>query len=76
MRENTVKSVFNLTDGTENFLQLEQVRIPFCDDKGNAMDARAFATMLRKHLGKAPYNIPAKVMVRGLGEAVIVLGEK
>ena len=76
MRENTVKSVFNLTDGTENFLQFEQVRIPFFDDKGNAMDARAFATMLRKHFGKAPYNIPAKVMVRGLGEAVIVLGEK
>ena len=76
MRENTIKGVFNLSDATENFLQFEQVRIPFFDDKGNAMDARAFATMLRKHLGKAPYNIPAKVMVRGLGEAVIVLGEK
>ena len=76
MRENTVKGVFNLSDATENFLQFEQVRIPFFDDKGNAMDARAFATLLRKHLGKAPYNIPVKVMVRGLGEAVIVLGEK
>ena len=76
MRENTVKGVFNLTDGTENFLQFEQVRIPFYDGKGNAMDARAFATALRKHLAKAPYNITAKVMVRGLGEAIIVLGEK
>ena len=76
IRENTVKSVFNLSDATENFLQFEQVRISFFDDKGNAMDARAFATMLRKHLGKAPYNIPAKVMVRGLGEAILVLGEK
>lgn len=76
MRENTVKGVFNLTDGTENFLQFEQVRIPFYDDKGNAMDARAFATQLRKHLAKAPYDITAKVMVRGLGEAIIVLGEK
>lgn len=76
MRENTVKGAFNLSDATENFLQFEQVRIPFFDDKGNAMDARAFATMLRKHLGKAPYNIPAKVMQRGLGEAIIVLGEK
>ncbi len=76
MREHTVKGVFNLTDGTENFLQFEQVCIPFYDDNGNAMDARAFGTQLRKHLAKAPYNITSKVMVRGLGEAIIVLGEK
>lgn len=76
MREHTVDKVFNLSDGTENFLQFEQVRIPFYDEKGNAMDARAFATQLRKHLAKAPYNITAKVMVRGLGEAILVLGEK
>lgn len=76
MREHTVDGVFNLSDGTENFLQFEQVRIPFYDEKGNAMDARAFATQLRKHLAKEPYNITAKVMVRGLGEAILVLGEK
>ena len=76
MREHTVNGVFNLSDATENFLQFEQVRIPFYDEKGNAMDARAFATQLRKDLGKAPYNITAKVMVRGLGEAILVLGEK
>ena len=76
MREHTVDGVFNLSDGTENFLQFEQVRIPFYDEKGNAMDARAFATQLRKHLAKEPYNITAKVMVRGLGEVILVLGEK
>lgn len=76
MREHTVKGVFNLSDGTENFLQFEQVRIPFYDENGNAMDARAFATQLRKHLAKAPYEITAKVMQRGLGEAILVLGEK
>lgn len=76
MREHTVEGVFNLSDGTENFLQFEQMRIPFYDEKGNAMDARAFATQLRKHLAKDPYNITAKVMVRGLGEAILVLGEK
>ncbi len=76
MREHTVDGVFNLSDGTENFLQFEQVRIPFYDEKGNAMDARAFATQLRKYLAKEPYNITAKVMVRGLGEAILVLGEK
>lgn len=76
MRENTVKGAFNLSDGTENFAQFEQVRIPLFDDKGRAMDARAFATALRKHLQASPYGITSKVMVRGLGEAVIVLGEK
>jgi len=76
MRKNTVEGAFNLSDATENFLQFEQVRIPFVDEKGNAMDARAFATQLRKHLAKEPYNITAKVMVRGLGEAILVLGEK
>ena len=76
LREHTVDGVFNLIDGTETFLQFEQVRIPFYDEKNNAMDARAFATQLRKHLAKEPYNITAKVIVRGLGEALLVLGEK
>lgn len=76
MRKNTVNEAFNLSDGTETFAQFEQVRIPMFDDKDRAMDARAFATALRKHLQKAPYNITSKVIVRGLGEAVIVLGEK
>ena len=76
LKQNCVGGVFNLSDGTESFAQFEQVRIPLADERGNAMDARAFATKLRKHLNKAPYNITAKVMQRGLGEAVIVLGEK
>lgn len=76
MRDNTVDSSFNLTDRTESFAQFEQVRIPFFDSKGNAMDARAFATSLRKYLQQEPYHITSKVLVRGLGEAIIVLGEK
>ena len=76
MRDNTVKAAFNLSDGTESFAQFEQVRIPLKDDKGRAMDARAFATSLRKHLAKPPYNITSKVVVRGLGEAILILGEK
>ena len=76
MRQNTVNSNFNLTDGTESFAQFEQVRIPLLDDKGRALDARGFANNLRKHLQKAPYNITSKVVVRGLGEAIVVLGEK
>lgn len=76
MRDNTVDSSFSLTDGTENFAQFEQVRIPFFDSKGNALDARAFATSLRKYLQQEPYHITSKVLVRGLGEVIIVLGEK
>lgn len=76
MRQNTVNGSFNLSDGTESFAQFEQVRIPVVDQKGNAMDARAFATALRKHLQKAPFNITSKVAIRGLGEAIVILGEK
>lgn len=76
MRENTVGGSFNLSDQTEDMAQFEQVRIPCFDEKGRATDARSFATALRKHLAKAPYEITSKVMVRGLGEAVLVLGEK
>lgn len=73
---NTVKGQFNLSDGTESFAQFEQVRIPLFDEKGRALDARGFASKLRKHLADEPYNITSKLMVRGLGEAIIILGEK
>lgn len=76
MRDNTVNSSFNLSDGTETFAQFEQVRIPLFDQKGAAMDARAFATALRKYLQKQPYDITSKVVIRGLGEAIVILGEK
>jgi hypothetical protein len=76
MQENTVNGSFNLTDGTESFLQFEQVRIPLANESGVAMDARSFGTKLRKYLGEPPYNITAKVMQRGLGEVILVLGEK
>lgn len=76
MRKHTIRGVFNLSDASESFLQFEQVRIPFYDEDGVAMDARSFADGLRKALRKDPYDITAKVMVRGLGEAIVVLGEK
>lgn len=76
MRENTINKNFNLSDGSETFLQFEQVRIPLYDKNGDPMDAREFATNLRKYLQKSPYNIASKVVIRGLGEAILVLGEK
>jgi hypothetical protein len=76
MHDNTVNDAFNLSDATENFIRFEQVRIPLEDKNGRAMDAREFARGLQKYLEKAPFNITAKLMVRGLGEAILVLGEK
>lgn len=76
LKSHCVGGNYNLSDGTESFAQFEQVRIPLLDERGNALDARGFATQLRKHLNKPPYNITAKVMQRGLGEAILVLGEK
>jgi hypothetical protein len=76
MHDNAVGGEFNMTDATDNYILFEQVRIPLFDDKGRAVDAREFASGLQKHLRKAPFNITAKLMTRGLGEAILVLGEK
>lgn len=74
--KNTVHHAFNLTDGTETFAQFEQVRIPLFDKGGKAIDARSFVTGLQKFLQDSPYNITSKIILRGLGECIIILGEK
>ncbi|HRN40780.1 MAG TPA: DUF6175 family protein [Vicingus sp.] len=76
MAANTVKGRFNTTDATENMMLFEQVRIPMFDDSGKAIDARGFAKNLQKFLKSEPYLITNKLMMKGLGQAVIVLGEK
>lgn len=74
LSKNSVKQQYNLSDASENFLQFEQVRIPLAID-GIAMDARSFTRKLAKFLKEPPFNIPSKVLTRGLGEAILVLGE-
>ena len=76
LTKNTMKGLFNLSDATENFAQFEQVMIPLKNENGVAMDARSFTRELQKHLNAAPFSIPSKLMTRGLGEAILVLGEK
>ncbi len=76
MDNNTVKGRYNMTDATENVIRFEQVRIPIYDDDNRAVDAREFTKGLRKYLKAEPYLIESKLMTRGLGEAIIVLGEK
>ena len=75
LNKNTVNGMFNLSDATENFAQFEQVRIPLRDEEGDAIDARGFATLLRKFFVKE-FGVTSKVMTRGLGEAILVIGEK
>lgn len=76
MQKNTVNEQFNLSDATENFAMFEQVKIPLKDNVGLNMDARSFIRNLQKHLNNPPFNITSKLMMRGLGEAILVLGEK
>ncbi|WP_428223535.1 DUF6175 family protein [Flavobacterium sp.] len=76
MAANTVKGRFNTTTATENMMLFEQARIPLYDEKGNATDARKFVKNLQKFLQTAPYAINVKLMSKGLGEAVLVLGDK
>ncbi len=73
--ENTVKGRFETSIATENMMDFEQVRIPLYDDKGKATDARNWARGLQKLL-KEKYKIEAKLSMRGLGEASIIVGEK
>lgn len=75
MDDNTVNSSYNLSDASENFAQFEQVRIPLFNESGRAVDARQFISGLQRHL-KNTYNIPSKIIIRGLGEANLILGEQ
>lgn len=74
--KNTVKGKYNLSDASEYYAQFEQVMIPIKDSSGSDLDARGFAKQLQKYLSQPPFNITAKIMIRGLNEAILVLGEK
>lgn len=74
MSANTVNHVFNKAEATENFIQYEQVRIPLYKTNGAIMDAESFIRNLRNYL-RQDYKIQSKVMARGLGRAILVIGE-
>lgn len=76
MAKNTAKGRYSNSDGSENFILFEQVRIPLYTETGKAMDTRQFVTELKKFLNAPPYNITCKVMTQGLGRATLVIGEK
>ena len=76
MTDNTVNHRFNKTDATENYILYEQVRIPLYKNNGNAQDTQDFARNLRNYLKQPPYNIPSKLINRGLGRCLLVIGQK
>ncbi len=76
MHKNTVKDRFNMSDATSDEIRFEQVRIPLYNNENQSLDAREFAKGLQKYLNEAPFNFEVKLMTRGLGEAILVLGEK
>jgi hypothetical protein len=75
LAENTVQHRFSKSDGSENFALYEQVRIPLYKTNGMAMDTETFARELRRFLMKN-YQMPCKIINRGLGRCLIIIGEK
>ncbi len=74
--KNTVKGRFSTSDATADHLLFEQVRISLFDANGRALDARGFCKGLQNYLKKPPFNLQNKLMMKGLGQATIVVGEK
>lgn len=72
---NTVQHRFSTTDATENKMLFEQVRIPLFDEKGKSNDTRNWAKGLQLFL-KNKFQITSKLMMKGLGQAQLVIGEK
>lgn len=73
--DNTVQNRFSTSDATENMMLFEQARIPLYDALNKAVDTRKWAGGLQKML-RDKYNITAKLMTKGLGQASLVIGEK
>lgn len=74
--QNSVEHRYNLSDATEDMMVFEQVRIPLYRTNGMPMDTRNFANELRKYLKDTPYNLTSKVLTKGLGKAIVMIGEK
>jgi hypothetical protein len=76
LQKNTNKGRFNELSSTENRVDYDQVRIPLFDERNRPIDARQFLVGLQKYFKAAPFSIDSKVLNRGIGEAILILGEK
>lgn len=75
MTANTVQGRFSTADATENMMTFDQVRIPLYDANNKAIDTRNWAKGLQKML-KEKFQIDSKLMMKGLGQAQLIIGEK
>lgn len=73
--DNSVNHRYNLSQGSENFLKFEQIRIALYQANGRPNDTRRWARELTKEL-TSKYQVPCRVDIRGLGKAVVFIGEK
>jgi hypothetical protein len=76
VRENAVKNRFDSPGGGDNNLNIEGIRMPMYDNTGKALDAKGFFKPLNKMLKEPPYNIKNNIVVKGLGQCNIILGDK
>ena len=77
MAANTVKGRFtSSSETTESKLVYEQVRIPMYNENKVAIDAEDFGKQIRKFLKAAPFSIECYTRNRGLGEVIIICGQK
>ncbi|MDX2195653.1 MAG: DUF6175 family protein [Cytophagales bacterium] len=74
--KNCVNKRYGSPDISDNAMNIEQVRMPIYDENGKAIDARAFVRKLQKYLQDAPFNVSSKLMMKGLGQATLILGDK
>ena len=72
--DNSVNHRYNLSQGSNNFLKFEQIRIPLFQANGRPNDTRRWTRELSKFL-TTKYQISSKVDIRGLGKAVLLIGE-
>lgn len=76
MAENTVNHRFSKSDATENYILFDQVRIPLYKKNGMPQDTEGFTRELMRFLRAAPYSLQCKVLNRGLGRCLLIIGEK
>ena len=74
IQSNAVKGRYSLSEATESVLNFEQIRIPMFDHNGRALDARLWARGLTKYL--SGIGIPSKLVTKGLGQVLVVIGGK
>ena len=73
--ENAMNGKYGSPSISENRMDFAQLRIPLVNEKGRDMDARNFAKIIRKTL-KEKYMIESKLVGKGLGQAILILGGK